>query len=82
MIKMKQQCQYKHTHKARNHTGDHSKHDRLGMFFQKFHLLVEWDRQADRCRRQKIAQIFCSRVITLVRNIKRGQKNDHRNDRN
>ena len=68
MLQPEQSRQEQHAAQAGHNACANADENGGGILFQKFKLLVEWDGETDRCRCEKIADVFCAHIIDAVIN--------------
>ena len=76
MIQTKQHSHRQYGNQTRQHTRNESCQYCTQIVVQQLQLLIQRNRQANCCRRQKIAQKMCTGFITFIINMKYRKKYD------
>ena len=58
-----------HADQTGKHTGNNSNDYGFQILFQKFHLLIQRNCQADRCRCEQVADILTALIIGVIINM-------------
>ena len=69
MTQAEQLRKNQHTDQTGKYTGNNSNDYSFQILFQKFHLLIQRNCQADRCRCEQVADILTALIIGVIINM-------------